>query len=231
MFFLVFGSANSQQLKFRTVSTDSLVAVNVKVVNLVTEKTAVSNGSGEFFMDVKADQLLVFPAENYEYKRYLITEEDLKKKVVKIVLIPRPIELDEVTILKDMNPEDLGLVPKGQKQYTAAERKIYTATSGPVDVLANAISGRTKMLKKQAVIEKKEAFMEKLQYQFPDSLYTTKLRIPADYVKGFQYYCVEDNEVKKALNLKNKAALLQRIFQLAPIYNQLIAVEEKEGKP
>ncbi|NUY81695.1 hypothetical protein HUK80_12370 [Flavobacterium sp. MAH-1] len=224
-----------QELKFRLVSTDSIAAVNVKVVNIVSEKTAVSNALGEFTMHAKPDEMLVFPSENYEYKRYLVRDEDVKKKVITIVLIPKAVQLDEVVVNKNLNPEDLGLVPKGQKKYTPSERKLYTATSGPVDILANAISGRTKMLKKQVKVERKEGLMEKLRYQFDDSLYIQRLKIPADYVKGFQYYCIDDPEAVKALELKNKVALLQRISQLAPTYIELIAQEEKEsqvsGKP
>lgn len=228
---LAFSALEAQQLKFRLVGTDSIAAANVKVVNLVTEQTAVSNASGEFSIAAKPDQLLVFPSENYEYKRYLIKDKDVFAKRITIVLIPKPVELDEVVVLKDINPETLGLVPKGQKQYTPAERKLETATSGPVDIIANAISGRTKMLKKQVKVEKKEALFDKLRYQFSDSLYITRLKIPADYVKGFQYYCIDDQQVVKALNAKNKPSLLQRISQLAPTYVELIAIEEKQDQP
>jgi hypothetical protein len=86
------------------------------------------------------------------------------------------------------------------------------------------------MLRKQVAVGKKEGLMEKLQFQFDDSLYITRLKIPADYVKGFQYYCIDDKEVAKALELKNKAALLQRISQLAPTYVELIAKEESESE-
>ncbi|MBD3583252.1 peptidase associated/transthyretin-like domain-containing protein [Flavobacterium selenitireducens] len=224
-----------QNLRFRLVATDSSAAMNVKVVNIVTEKTAVSNASGEFLMEAKPDQMLVFPSENYEYKRYEIQAEDIKKKAVTIVLIPKPIQLDDVVVNKDISAEAMGFVPKGQKQYTPAERKVYTATSGPVDIVANAISGRTKMLKKQVSIEKKEALFEKLRFQFDDSLYIAQLRIPSDYIKGFQYFCIDDPAVAKALNAKNKPMVLERISQLAPTYLEMIAKEENDretsGKP
>jgi len=233
--FCVASTSFAQQIKFRLVSTDSVAAVNVKVVNLVTEKTAVSNASGEFAMDAKTDDLLIFPAENYEYKRYAVRPDDATRKIVTIVLEPRSVQLEDVVVQKNLNPEDMGLVPRGQKQYSPSERKLYTATSGPVDILANAISGRTKMLKKQVIVEKKEGLFEKLSYQFDDSLYISRLRIPADYIKGFQYFCIDDKSVVNALKIKNKAMLLERISQLAPTYIELIAKEENdartEGKP
>jgi len=236
LLFLAIGcSSLAQNLKFRLVATDSTAAVNVKVVNIVTEQTAVSNASGMFAMEAAEDQMLIFPSENYEYKRYLIKSEDIGKKYITIVLVPKPVQLDEVVVSKSISAESMGLVPKGQKRYTPAERKLYTATSGPVDILANALSGRTKMLKKQIVVERKEGLFEKLRYQFDDSLYITRLRIPTDYIKGFQYFCIDDREVETALQNKNKAMLLERISQLAPNYVELIAKEEEEqqsqGKP
>ena len=218
----------AQNLKFRMVSTDSTAAINVKVVNISTEKTAVSNASGEFIMEGKADQMLVFPSDSYEYRRYLIQPEDVRKKVITIVLIPKAVELEEVVVNRDLSPESMGFVPKGQKVYTPAERKVYAATNGPVDIVANALSGRTKMLKKQVKVEKKEGLFDRLRFQFSDSLYITRLRIPSDYIKGFQYFCIDDAAVVKALDSKNKPLLLERISQLAPTYVELIAKEEND---
>lgn len=234
-FSMVAFAGSGQNIKFRLVGTDSAAAMNVKVVNIVTEKTAISNAAGEFVMEAEADQMLVFPSENYEYKRYQIEPEDVKKNIVTIVLNPKPIQLDDVVVNRDISAEEMGFVPKGQKRYTPAERRLYTATSGPVDILANALSGRTKMLKKQVEVGKKEGLFDRLRYQFDDSLYITRLRIPADYVKGFQYFCIDDPAVAKALNTKDKPMLLERISQLAPTYIELIAKEESEaqtsGKP
>lgn len=204
------------------VISDSLPAVNVKVVNLVNEQTAISNANGEFKIQAKEDDLLVFVAENFEYKRFLVDADALKKPIIVVQLISRGILLDEVTINKDIDAETMGFVPKGQKRYTPAERKVYTATSGPVDIIANGLSGRTKMLKKGVAVERKERLMEKLDVQYEDDFYIDRLKIPVEYIKGFKFYLLDNTDVVKALDLKNKPALLERVSQLAPAYLETI---------
>lgn len=210
---------------------DSLPAVNVKVVNIVNEQTAVSNANGEFRIQAKAGDMLVFPTENFEYKRFLIEEETLKKSVVTVVLTARAIQLDEVVINRDIDAETMGFVPKGQKRYTPAERKVYSATSGPVDLIVNGLTGRTKMLKKGVAVERRERLMERLEIQFEEEFYTNKLNIPEDYLKGFRFFLLDDKDVVAALDAKNKPALMERVLQLAPSYLDLISPQfEKDGK-
>jgi hypothetical protein len=75
----------------------------------------------------------------------------------------KQIELKEVVVNDNagINAENLGIVPHGQKTYTPAERKLYTAKSTSVDKLINAMSGRTSMLKKEMKSrEKGDAFQE-----------------------------------------------------------------------
>ena len=85
-----------------------------------------------------------------------------------------------------------------------AERKLYTATSGGgIDGLLNTISGRKAMLKKEIVVEKKENSLARMEVLFDDKYYIETLRIPSDYIRGFQYYCVEDKRFAEALETKN----------------------------
>lgn len=209
---------------------DSLPATNVKVVNIVNEQTAVSNADGEFRIQAKAGDMLVFPTENFEYKRFLIDEETLKKSVVTVVLTARAIQLDEVTIHRDIDAETMGFVPKGQKKYTPAERKVYSATSGPVDIIVNGLTGRTKMLRKGVAVERRERLMERLEIQFEEEFYTDRLRIPADYIKGFRFFLLDDKDVVAALDARNKPALMERVLQLAPSYLDLIRPQFEEDE-
>ena len=66
-------------------------------------------------------------------------------------MVPKSIVLKEVIVNEhpEITAENLGIIPYGQKKYTSAERKLYTATSGNgIDGLLNTISGRKAMLKK-----------------------------------------------------------------------------------
>ncbi len=96
-----------------------------------------------------------------------------------------------------------------------------TATSGTDGVL-NYFSGRTKMLKKEMALEKKEVLMSKLEYLFEDKYYTETLKIPEELIKGFQYYCVEDAGFASSLQSKNKTMSMFLIVGLASDFNKNI---------
>jgi len=228
----------AQNVRFRLVASDSLAAVNVKVLNLVNEKTAVSDQNGEFTIEAAVDELLVFPSENYEYKRYLIKEGDHNKKQVTIVLVAKPMQLDEVVILRSINPEDIGLVPKGQKRYTVAERRLKQAGINPtaavgangtagmalsVDGILNEISGRKKMLKKNLVIERTEFRMVKFRRLFNDEYFTKKLLINPELVEGFRYFVIEDPKFVAAMETNVKAKIDFCLVGLAQKYNEMNA--------
>ena len=201
----------------------------VTIINLVNEKTTISDGNGDFFILAKAEDLLVFSSVNMEYYRRIIEVEDLKPDVLIIKMTAKIIELEEVIINKhpEINAVSLGISAKGIKHYTPAERKLYTANSTPVDALLNLMSGRTAMLKKGIEVEKKIFLLDKINVLFDDDYYINTLKIPADYIKGFQYYCVEDEKLSSSLRSKNKTMVMFLIVPLAIKYNKIIAGENE----
>jgi hypothetical protein len=133
----------------------------------------------------------------------------------------------------------LGLVKNGQKTYTPAERKLYTAgdfkpihligiiAGGmPLDPVFNAINGRTKMLKKAVDVEKKETALETLNGMFTDAEILDEFRIPETYVKGFLYYCVEDKSCVAALKSGNEEIVKFLMAALAVKYLELLSDEK-----
>ena len=151
-------------------------------------------------------------------------------------------QLREVVIRRynAINAVALGIIPKGQKTYSPAERKLKTANSldatasaGPMaggsisaDPLFNFFSGRTAMLKKEIEVEKKESYLVLLEKMFDTNHFVNKLKIPLAYVKGFQYFAVENPKFTIILNSKNKTATEFLLGELATKYNEMIAGEK-----
>lgn len=204
----------------------SVEAVNI--INNTTQVTAVSDANGMFSIVVKEDDVLVFSAVNLEGFKRRITAEDMNSSLLQIKMTAKEVELKEVIVNENANitAENLGIIPYGQKKYTPAERKVYTATSTSVDKLLNKISGRTAMLKKEVNVEKKEALFRKMEYLFEENYYTDRLRIPETDIKGFQLYCVDDAEFAVSLNTKNKTMSMFLITDLARKY--LIILENEK---
>ena len=200
----------------------------VNIINNTTQVSTISDSEGKFTIAANEGDVLVFSAVNLEPLKRRISVEDLNTTVLVIKMTAKEIELKEVVVNDNMGitAENLGIVPRGQKTYTPAERKLYTATSTSVDKVLNAISGRTSMLKKEINVEKKEMLFKKLEYLFDENYYTERLKIPADDIKGFQLYCVDDAEFAVSLNTKNKTMSMFLITDLARKY--LIILENEK---
>ncbi|MGM8360493.1 hypothetical protein ACSV4D_01105 [Flavobacterium sp. ARAG 55.4] len=212
----------------------------VTIVNIVNEKATVSDSNGEFYILAKVEDLLVFSSSNLEIHRKLIEEEDLKSEFLTIKMFDKINQLDEVVVNKhpEINAVSMGIIPKKVKHFTQMERKLYTAGDfKPIhllgllggglelDPIINAINGRTKSIKHMIEIEKKSSLLNQIEYLFDEEYYTKKLRIPKEHIKGFQYYCVEDEKNSSILKSKNKTNIEFLMARLAIEYNDIILCE------
>jgi hypothetical protein len=57
--------------------------------------------------------------------------------------------------------------------------------------------------------------------------FVNNLKIPIEYVKGFQYYIVENERFVSVLKSKNKTMTDFLMVQLAVKYNEIIACENE----
>jgi hypothetical protein len=89
------------------------------------------------------------------------------------------------------------------------------------------ISGRTAMLKKEIEVEKKYNLLAKIDALFEEEYYINTLKIPGDYIKGFQFYCIEDEKLATALQSKNKTMTMFLIVPLAEKYNDLMDFKDE----
>ncbi|UWY29995.1 carboxypeptidase-like regulatory domain-containing protein [Flavobacterium sp. TR2] len=215
----------------------------IHVINAQTEETVTTNASGSFSILAKADDVLVFSSISFKEKRVLLKQEDFSNLNFAVNLTMIMYQLQEVVVRRydNINAESLGVIPMGQKKYTAAERKLQTATalnptasagtmaggSISADPLLNFFSGRTAMLKKEVAVEKKEFFMKLLENMFSLDHFIDRLKIPADYVKGFEYYAIENDKFTAILNSKNKTSTEFLLGELAVKYKEMIASESK----
>ena len=215
----------------------------VYVVNAQTETMTTTNAEGAFSILAKAGDTLVFSSIQFKEKRFLVAAENFSELdfTIKLNLVMH--QLQEVIIRRydNINAVALGIIPSGQKTYTEAERKLRTATaldatssaslmaggSISADPLLNFLSGRTAMLKKEVVVEKKEFFMKLLENMFSLDHFVNRLKIPNEYVKGFEYYAVENDKFTTILNSKNKTSTEFLLGELAVKYKEILAVENK----
>ena len=215
----------------------------VYVVNTRTEVMAITTVSGDFSIEAKVGDTLIFSSIQFKETRIVITEENFSDLNFTVKLNPVIHQLQEVVIKRydNINSVALGIIPGGQKSYTQAERRLQTATglnatasagsmaggSVSVDPLLNFLSGRTAMLKKELAVEKKETFMRILENMFTIDHFVNRLKIPLEYVKGFEYYAVENDKFTAILNSKNKTSTEFLLGELAVKYKEILTIENK----
>jgi len=210
------------------IAVDTTGIERVNVLNLRNYQNAITDKNGVFKMMLKLNDVLVISAVNLETRRKIISAEDLAQEVMLVRMSFKMNQLEEVDVNQhsEINSENLRITPKGQKRYTPAERKLRTATTGLLDPLLNKMSGRTAQLKKEVAVERNEKLLIKLDGWYEDKYYTDVLKIPEDYIQGFQYYIIEDPDFARALNDKNKTLTMFYVKRLAVEYNDLIAKDE-----
>lgn len=212
----------------------------IYVLNLTSKKETVSKEGGYFTIPAREGDSIMFSSIQLKGKTIVLDSKNWEDGLYFVKLETLINQLDEVMVVqyKGFDAYSMGIIPKPAKVYTPAERKLRTATgldakvglssSMTIDPLFNMISGRTAMLKKNLEVEKKERWMDQIAYLFEEEYFTEKLKIPAEHVKGFQYFAVENERFIKTLGLKNKAMATFLLGELAKQYKDTI--KEKDEK-
>ena len=232
---LVVLSQNDSIVSGKIVSESSLLE-GIHVINLSKRNGAITDARGYFQIKAKVYDTLQFSAVNLKATRYVMKQSDYSNDLLLIKVESLITELEEVAIInyKNINAVALGIDPANQKTYTPAERKLaaagdfkwYSPLLIPlggmsVDGLINSISGRTAMLKKELVVERKELLQAKTSDYFERKYFVETLKIPDEFVDGFLFYIVDNEKFVNAMKDKNKTMATFILSELAVEYLKL----------
>ena len=217
-------------VKGKVVSEYSVLE-GIHVINKNTKRGFVTLRGGYFSITASVQDTIMFSSVGLKGTIHVVAEEDFTKDLLFIPMEPLVSELNEVvmTEYKSINAESLGIIPKGMKSYTPAERRLKTAsefklgTAMPLDGVINAISGRTKQLKKELKVERKQTFMELLTETYDEKFIVNTLKIPQEHVEGFLYYVVDEKRLIQAVTSKNNTMAVFLLSELAANYKKLLA--------
>lgn len=224
-FFSLLSQAQSGVIKGR-VQIDAPHISGILVVNLTQETETKTSGEGTFQVKANVDDLLIFSADHIYKKRYIVKESDFTKVLI-IELEAKPIEIEQVVIEDSpINSESLGLVPKGQKRYTVAERRLFTSQSDRgIGTIVDLISGRKRMLKNLQAMEHEDKMVKEIGFKFNEAYFVENLELREEWVEEFKYYVVahlkENLKPKKGVNYIrpiSKSEMELVFLQLAPEY-------------
>jgi hypothetical protein len=205
----------------------------IYIINLNSNTSTTTQSGGYFKILVQENDTLQFSAVHLEAKKVIVKYADVQSELFFVNMELASYNLKEVIVNNnDINAVSMGILSKPAKKYTPAERRLYTATGGgntyglntkvSFDGILNAMSGRTTMLKKEVAVERKEYTLRKINEWFEEDFYTEQLKIPADYIKGFQYYLAENIHFENAVKSKNKTLATFIMGEIAASYLEVI---------
>ncbi len=228
-------SQQRQPLQGKIVTGDMAV-YGVFVINKNTGAEVKTDATGSFTIDVRDGDKLAVYSTNISPREFAINAQTFLEVPYVMEVTLNATELKEV-VINNVSSESLGIVPKGQKRYTPAERRLRAASDWDptiglgtmagvgvsLDPLFNMISGRTKMLKRDLASERKEFDIKKINGIYTEDQIINELKIPEEYVEGFLFYAVEDAQCSAALKGKNNELAKLQMMVLAEKYIKLIA--------
>lgn len=188
---------------------------DIYVQNKTSNTYVVTESGGYFSIPAQAGDTLIFAGMNLVGRDKTLTPTDMKKSMLFVPMETSSYLLDELVIDRTVTAASLGL-PTG-RVLTPAQRRLYTATSSgggilPIDPIINALTGRTKMLKKAVAYEQEERLVAQLIGQFPTEYYTDDLHIPEIYITAFGYFLAQDREITDAVAEKMPAYKLKFLY-------------------
>ncbi len=199
----------------------------VNIINVSKKIGVISHNGGYFTIEANVKDTLMFSAINLKGYQRMVTYVDLTKELVFIPMDVLVNQLSEITLTeyRDINAVSLGIIPKGQKSYTPAERRLSSAGGVGIIGLINLINGRRKMLKKELVVEKKEFLQEETIDYFTKEYIANTLKIPEEYIDGFLFYVVEDTRYSNIMKNDDKMMASFVLSELATEYLELKKIE------
>jgi len=192
----------------------------IHVINKTSNKFATTTVSGDFFINAKLNDTIVFSSVQYKLIAVRVTSEIITQKRMTILLEEQVNALPQVTVGKVLSGDleydvkntkvdkpldfyDVGIPGYTGKPKTQSERRLHEADAGKMipsvgfgfslnfHKLLNAITGRTKMLKERVRLEANEVLMYKIKSELSEEFFKTN-PLGENLIIEFFYFCSED---------------------------------------
>lgn len=227
----------SESLKGKIIA-DSLQGYAINIVNFTKEIGTTNDENGFFEIPANPGDSIVFSSVQYQIHSIIVHKDQLLENRTTIVLKPIVQQLDQVKVsnvelsgyldadLKtlELSPfvdnQILGLPFSDKPQPTLAQRRIYTARSGILDLPINYLNGKLKKLKKLKAIEDLNKIVQKGETTFDTSFFINELKLPENLIPDFMYYCAKDDYFKNLIENTNKLTLVEFFQERAVSYKK-----------
>lgn len=242
--FQVTVNAQLQILKGVVIANEDVEGIHI--LNRTSVKYTVTDSDGAFQILAKTNDTLTISSLKYETKDVIITKASISSNNLTLFLTEKINQLDEVIVGKvlsgslgndmssfgekpDINFYDLGIPGYIGKPKTLPERKLYDADHGKMiyyyglgasvnmNKLLNKISGRTKRLEENVILDENNKCQNKIKKLYSETLFKTKEWKQAVIVDYF-YFCMEDERFNALCSRNNPTEILPFLREKLEVY-------------
>lgn len=245
-----FAEIFAQTTKLQGKITNQEEIEGIHILNNNSRNNTVIDAFGNFSINAKEQDTLVFSSVNYLPKKVGVTEAMIEKRIIVVTLDKLINQLDEVflgsrltgdlgrdvkniKIKKKIDFDSLGIPGfKGEPQ-----EKIPTVigqTIGPtfinIDALYNHISGYYRKLRIQRKWQTENNTVARILYQYDEAFFLETYKIPKDKTYDFLLFCIDTTSLQTNFNRENYGIVLDIFKEQAAEYVSRIAnnSEKKE---
>lgn len=194
---------------------------NENVINSTAERATITNDQGEFRINVKVGDQLVFTAVNYNIKVVTVTEEILENNRLLVEVNEKVTELDEVVITPEQQERFLQLKNEEFKGYEYEIDRSTEVQNVGFDQqqiglenglnFANIFRAIFKSKSEEEEAGPKLLVSDVLRQVYDDQFFVMDLNIPQDKIDAFLIYCDTRMPAQSLLKKENEFQLIDAL--------------------
>jgi hypothetical protein len=203
---------------------------NIHVINKSSKMFTTTNVLGGFKISAKYRDTIQFTSVQYKTATIVVSYKHIQEKSIEVFLEEQINVLDEVIIGKVLTGKietdvknsdakrpidfyDVGLPGYTGKPLTQSERRLHEATKTqlgliPILPLINAISGRTRMLKKRVELERISGLINSIKDRLSKDFFKV-FPLSITRHEEFFYFCSEDPEFEERCGRKSDILIFE----------------------
>lgn len=230
-FLLLCCTSFSQKLIRGKVSYQNTYQKNIDIINFNTKYQTQTNNAGNFTIEAKTGDVLIFMSESFADQKYKLTAEDYEKGTISIALVEKPIPLEEVEIAQvkalKMPAVSYNDMKMAKIQKDAARPKNKDVYTGEIEngidfiQIGKMIGKLFKSKKPKTSPETSLSFQEYAKANFNESFFTKTLKLQPSDTARFLEYCEADPKSKSVTKTNDELAILEFLMVKKGEFDQL----------
>lgn len=228
-----FAQEDRQMLRGKVLYRNSSVP-NEHVINSTSGDATITDEDGEFMIEVKEGDQVVFTAVNYQLEVVKITADILEKRRLVVEVNEKVRELDEVVVTPENQEKFLEVKNEDFKEFdyevdrstevqNVAESRIVRGMTDGINFV-NIFKALLKSRKVGGEEKPPLKVSEVLRHVYDDEFFVADLKLPQDKIDAFLIYCDDKIPSQTLLKKENEFQLIDFLVTQSKEY--LATIEE-----